>query len=157
MPMRAWFARLRQERGGDAVVEFAVALPIILMLMMGITELGRYFLQANSIERGLRTAALYLARANLPFVGAEVDVAENLARTGTVEGTGPLLAPGWANAEATLQITARSFQLDAKESLPVIRVEAMVPFAPMMPGLMNLFGFDSQAIRLYHEQVYIGD
>lgn len=48
-----------QQRKGQTLVEFAISLPIILILMFGIIEFGRIFQAWISIQNAARTAARY--------------------------------------------------------------------------------------------------
>jgi Flp pilus assembly protein TadG len=51
--------RLSEDRRGNLVIEFALALPILLLLMAGLIDLGRYGLQKSSILQGAREGAQY--------------------------------------------------------------------------------------------------
>jgi hypothetical protein len=63
---------------------------------------------------------------------------------------------GWSNTAASVTIETASFNLGGGASVPVIRVTAQVPFAPLVPGLETLFPIGSYTHRVSHEQGYIG-
>jgi hypothetical protein len=48
-------------QGGVAMVEFAVALPLLLLLLLGIGEFGRMLFQYNSLLQASRDAGRYAA------------------------------------------------------------------------------------------------
>ena len=150
----------RDERGVSAV-EFAGALPMLLILMLFITELGRAYIQANTIEKGLRTCGLYAARADLNAAGTDLPASTrlrcvSLMRTGTLNNSGNFLVPGWETpALINLIVEARVHE---GAPLNVITLDVSVPFAPLFPGLMNFLGMtgDTFMINLKHEQPYLG-
>ncbi len=50
--------KARRERG-QALVEMAITLPLLLLLLMGIMEMGWYFYNQMSVENGSREGARY--------------------------------------------------------------------------------------------------
>ncbi len=152
-----WFARLARERSGTTAIEFAFLLPVLLMVVLTLTELGRGFMQANAVEKGVRAAALYAARAELPLSADARQVAKNLARTGTMDGSGPLLAPGWADPSADLSIPSpTNFVVDGK-NVPVYELTAIVPFEPLFPGMMSMLKLsDAFTMTMTQRQAYVG-
>lgn len=59
--MKKWLNRKRmhEHRRGQGMVEFALAIPIFLMLVLGIIEFGRMFLMYTSVFAGAREGARY--------------------------------------------------------------------------------------------------
>lgn len=51
----------RQQQKGVAMVEFAIALPLLLLLLLGIGEFGRMLFQYNVLLQASRDAARYAA------------------------------------------------------------------------------------------------
>ena len=51
--------RLAANRGGSLMVEFAVALPVLTLLVLGLVDLGRYSLQKSALLQGAREGAQY--------------------------------------------------------------------------------------------------
>jgi Flp pilus assembly protein TadG len=68
---------LKQQQRGDAIVEFVLVLPILLLLLFGILEVGRvvdaWIVVQNAAREGARSGAL------APTTGA-VNAAQNAAR-----------------------------------------------------------------------------
>ncbi len=46
------------------MVEFAILLPLLLLMLYGITEIGRALYQQNTLYKGLVAGSRYLGRAN---------------------------------------------------------------------------------------------
>jgi Flp pilus assembly protein TadG len=85
-----------QAQQGVAMVEFAIALPLLLLLLLGIAEFSRMLYQYNSLLQANRDAVRYLAGkawdSNLGQV--EIDpVLEALTKNIAVYGV-PLPQPG---------------------------------------------------------------
>lgn len=54
----------RRPRGrGQAVVEFALILPVFLLLTVGVVDMARVFIAYVSLENGVREAAVYAAQS----------------------------------------------------------------------------------------------
>lgn len=51
----------RQTQQGVAMIEFAIALPLLLLLLLGIAEFGRMLYQYNNLLQANRDAVRYLA------------------------------------------------------------------------------------------------
>ncbi|MHA1598561.1 MAG: TadE/TadG family type IV pilus assembly protein [Alphaproteobacteria bacterium] len=148
-------SEFRADDRGAAVVEFALMTPFLLLLFSGLTEYGRAYFQANAIEKGLRAATLYAARAESPLSAADTTIAENILKTGTIDGSGDYLVGGWGEAGAGYSITTTDFDLDGT-AIPVIRMQATVPLDPLVPELLSFVGLGDYTIKLSHEQAYVG-
>lgn len=158
MPVPGLFDELLgRDTRGNAVLEFALVLPALLLLFAGIVEVGRAYSQANAVEKGLRAGAFYAARQSIPLSAAKRSAAENLIKTGTLDGTGPLLASAWSRPGADVDIDDSATFALGGIALPVIRVTATVPFDPILPGLLSFVGLGDYTITLSHEQAYVGD
>jgi Flp pilus assembly protein TadG len=61
-------ARLRNHppSRGQALVEFALVLPIFAIMLFGIIDFGRYVFTANSLNNGAREAARFASVVNRP-------------------------------------------------------------------------------------------
>jgi Flp pilus assembly protein TadG len=62
--------RARDRSRGQALVEFALAIPIVLLLMLGILDLGRAVFAYNSVSNAARTGAR-VAIVNQDFTAVE--------------------------------------------------------------------------------------
>lgn len=155
MSMRASLTRLRDDRRGGSAVEFAFIAPLLLLLALGVVEIGRLVSQADAVEKNLRAAAVFAARSELPLDADTITTIENLVRTGTPDGSGAAVVPGWSEEDASIVIEPRTVDVDGEE-IEVIRLTANVPFVPILAGLLDTFGFDDFTIKTSHDQAYIG-
>jgi hypothetical protein len=74
-------AAMRRQYGA-VVVELALAIPVLLMLILGVAELGRVMVQYNAMYQANREAARYLA-ANAIADSTQVINISNAVRTNT--------------------------------------------------------------------------
>jgi Flp pilus assembly protein TadG len=152
--MFASFGRLRRDAGGASAVEFALMLPVFLLVTAGMIDLGRALYQTNTVEKSLRAGAMYAARNTYPLTAAQKTEAENIVKKGNRAGTGNYLVDGWSDATA-LNIFTTTEVVDGTP-VPIYHFEAEVPFTPLLPGLLSAVNLDDIKIRLSHEQAYIG-
>lgn len=157
MPMFGLFARLRRCRQGTAAIEFAFLVPIILAILLAVTEFGRAFYQANAVEKGVRAAGLFVARTTLPLSAADLATAQNLIKTGSPTGALPLIAPGWSDASASLNIDTSTTFNPGNGNVKLVKVTVVVPFTPLMPSLWSFIGLGGKTFSYVHTQPYIGD
>lgn len=77
---------------GVAAVEFAILLPVLLLIVFGITEFGRALYSYNTLLKSTRDAARYVM---IQQPGGVADAeAQCLAVYGNMDCTGSPLAPG---------------------------------------------------------------
>ena len=148
------FARLRRDDRGVSAVEFALMLPVFLLVTAGMIDLGRALYQTNTIEKGLRAGAMYAARNDYPLTIGQKTEAENIVKKGNPTGSGTYLVDGWSDP-ASLNIFTTTEVVDGTP-LPVYHFVSAVPFDPLLPGLLSALHLDQITIRLTHEQAYIG-
>ena len=165
--------KLWRNRRGNVAVEFALFLPILMLLLIGGLEIGNAIHQGTLIEKNLRAGTLYAARilnpdANGPALSAEDRATiQNLVKTGSQSGLDEPVVPGWADAAASLVIDPtlvhvfifsdeNATSLPTDISVPVVRLTASVPYKPLLPGLFEYVGLNDIVIGLSHEQAYVG-
>jgi Flp pilus assembly protein TadG len=144
------------DRRGVAAVEFALLLPMLLVLLVGIAEVGRYLGQAEAVEKGLRAGAMFAARQTLPLSTATKTTITNLVQRGTLDTGGGYLADGWGEFGAGLTITATTTASGAGMDVTVIELTATVPYDEMLPGMLAFVGISSLSLTMSHEQVHVG-
>src|SRR5215831_1868137 len=98
----------RCSQRGLAAVEFAIALPVLLLLMMATAELGRMLSQYDTVTKAVRDGARYLAGHALVGSTSVVTISGqlqgetvNLVVSGNVNG-GPPLVPGFVAGNVTV-------------------------------------------------------
>jgi Flp pilus assembly protein TadG len=64
---------------GAVYVEFAIILPVLLFIMVGVLELGMLFIQDNTLNKSVRESSRYLSR-NFGIDGCSTDLARNVIK-----------------------------------------------------------------------------
>lgn len=153
----------KDERGA-AATEFALILPMMLILAFSVYEAGRVFWSYNIVQAATRDAARYGARLDITCAGstgtfndsASTTAVQNLARTGTVDGTGDPLIPGWTNnSSVTVSLACVSKtsgsvtfggRYDGQTSIPTVTVTAAAPYGMMFGGLFGDVAVDTISV-----------
>ncbi len=149
--MRELLNKFWQNRRGNAAVELALLMPIMMVMLAGITEVGYAFYQASALERGLRAGATYASRAELPLSADAKTVVENLVKSASMDGALGVSASNWEAEGATFAITVADRDVGSV-TVSVIRLEAQVPFSPLTDELWDLLSLPDQFIEVSHEQ-----
>ena len=133
----------KQQRG-FAIVEFLIILPLLLLLLLGVSEFGRTLYQYNTLTKAVRDGARYLA-TNAPLgstnsiVIESIDQAEteNLVVYGNALGTGAPLLPGLTTADVTLGCLGGGMSCTGVEH---IVVTARYAYQPIIGNALPAFG-----------------
>lgn len=151
--MRKLFSSAFQETKGAVLVEFALIMPIFLMIIAIVLELGLALHQENTLEKSIMAATGIASRSGYPINSATSIRVNNMAKTGNVNG-GSYLMPGWGDAGSSLSITTSTYNLNGT-TVPYVRVDATVPYQPLLPGLLDFLGFNNFNLSAAHEEVFI--
>ena len=68
------------------MIEFAIVLPVLVLLFAGVTELGRLFYTYNSLAKATRSGARYLS--TVKNVANDTTAAKNIVMCGNAAGCG---------------------------------------------------------------------
>lgn len=134
------FSRRVMRQRGTAIVEFVIALPVLLLLMFATAELGRLLSQYNTLTKSIRDSARYLATKASQDGSGVINItsqvrtaATNLAVTGNINGAGDAVLPGLAAGDITI----------ANAGAGYVSVSAAFAYVPLLGGSFPTFGFGS--------------
>lgn len=132
---------------GVAMVEFAIALPLLLLLLFGIAEFGRMLFQYNSLLQASRDAGRYAASEAWNATLGKVDLSGDLqARVKSVAVYGvPSAQPGAATAVPGL--TTSQVQVSALGS-DHVQVSITYTFQPVIGAVLPSFTGDSVPLNV---------
>jgi Flp pilus assembly protein TadG len=86
---------------GTSTVEFAIMLPLLLLLVVMVAEFGILFYRLNAVTKSVQIAARYLSD-NDTTPPPDMATARNLAVYGNADGTGTPVVPGLAAANIVI-------------------------------------------------------
>lgn len=170
-----WLASLLRSNAGSSAAEMALVTPMLIMLMFGSIELGRFFLDEHVVVKAVRDGARYAGRQQLSnYVtsgGCQSSVQDatvlsnikNLVRTGLVSGDGNRL-PYWTD-NTTITVSVACHTSTGGQSMtgiydgitgtggvavgaPVVTISVAVPYQP----LFNALGFNANGLSLTASQ-----
>ena len=130
----------RKSQHGIAVIEFALVLPILLVLLLATAEFGRAFFQYNTLTKSIRDGARYLSDNSLNGAGViELDgttstATKNLIVFGNSAGSGNALLEGLSTGDISIT-TVDSLHL---------KVSASFSYTPIFAAGIPKFGGGSQ-------------
>jgi Flp pilus assembly protein TadG len=80
MRLGTFVTRLAADRGGNFAIEFALALPVLLVMMIMLVDAGRYSIQKSAMLQGAREGAQYgsFAPSNTADIAATAQNATGL-------------------------------------------------------------------------------
>jgi Flp pilus assembly protein TadG len=157
--------RFGLEERGAVLVEMTLITPLMIALSAGVFEFGNLIQKKLLVEAGLRDAARYAARCNADFSGLDcLGKAENIALTGSHDGTGSPRISDWtaamvtvvvrddqdAHDEATNTLIYRSVTANVR----VVRAATSYPYAGT--SLLSFLGIGPITLTASHEERVIG-
>ena len=144
--------RMLRDQSGAALIEFTIMAPLLLSLVLGIAEFGRFLYQYQMVLEGLRDAGRYLARLDANDATNQSNAA-NLATTGTIDGSGDPRVDGWEAGDVGFAVT----DVDntggiyrGPAEIEVIQVTTTFDYADV--GFLSALGFDAISIDAAHQE-----
>lgn len=146
--------KFRDENSGAAMVEFAIALPLLLLVLAVVVEGSRITWIHQVAASGVRDASRYLARTNAPSIcdnaasvqafndsTAIADRAQDIVTT-SVDLTDTIMPTGVRDVVVnhTLQCTSVDFSGTGAALVPVVEVAVTLTIDFPFGGVFDLFG-----------------
>lgn len=130
-------ARQQRRQRGIATLEFLIVAPLLLLVVLAVSELGWAFHQYQTLTRAARDGARHLAtNARIGSIGiiyldsTLVEQTGNLVVYGNVGGSGAPLLPGWSTTDVAVS------KFDAEH----VSVVARYAYVPMVGNLPTFYG-----------------
>lgn len=144
---------LERRNEGQALVEFALVIPLFLLLLFGIVDFGRYVYTANGLNQAAREAARVGSVGLRPeCTGMRDACIKQIARTRVPGIIGTISFPSAASGEAVTTGlygcfrlgasggTATSVGVDSCRSGDLLRVRLQNEFALVTPFISQFLG-----------------
>jgi Flp pilus assembly protein TadG len=96
---------LAKDESGGTLAEMALTLPVLILLLAGVSEIGRYFQSYTTLAKSTRAAARYLS--NHQYNDIEIARAKNLVVCGQLSSCtdAQRLVKGASTANVCIEIT----------------------------------------------------
>jgi Flp pilus assembly protein TadG len=153
---------LRSDDLGAAAIEFTLALPVLLLLGLGIFEFGSVLYGHHLVNTGLHDAARFLARLDDPL--ASGTAAKELAVYGAIGGSSKRVA-WWNTSDVSITLATISNPINpatgsrtyrGTDPLRIVRVSTTTTYPGL--GFLNYLSLGSAlTFNLYHEERVIGE
>ena len=132
----------RRQQAGVAMIEMVAVTPLLLLLLLGISELGNAFLQYNTLNKSVREAVREVARTAL------------FGTTGTIALTPEMIAEGRnlvvygnvnGSVNGTVQARLPGLSVSHVNVTPagnnLVLVQVNYPYNPIMGPVLESFGY----------------
>lgn len=158
---------LIRDRAGAVMVEFALALPLLLLLLAGGYELGRAIWHHHLVDKGVRDATRYLTRVPNPTDAASIERARRLLVAGSFDAAATPVLADWVLDPSLVQVAVQLQTLDNSlgefrgpdggvANIDVVKLTATVQYNGV--GLLPFIGFaDGMTMVVSHEERHIGE
>jgi Flp pilus assembly protein TadG len=155
--MARLLTRLVHDRSGNAAVEMALVAPLLLIMMLGCTELGNYFWNEHTLLKAVRDGARFAARQPFAYYGCSgspdttnvVTPTQNVVMYGYLSGTNKL-TPNITAANITVtqkcdtSITWGGVYSGDTAGAHVVTVSATVSYRPVIAVALGFSGVGKQ-------------
>lgn len=148
---------------GTAALEFGILLPFMVVLLAGVSDVGRMIWHHHTLQKGIEDAARYLSRVDAPPTAAQRAAAKNLMLRGDFNGSKPLRYSYWSgnvttnldsqtNLVTSYDNTARTFRsFHGENTIYIITVTASVTAPSGEFPLLSLFGGNTVHYSAHHQ------
>ena len=156
-------AGLWVDRRGSAIVEFVFAFPVLVLIMVGVLEIGRAIHYHQALTEGVRAGVRYMTRVADPCSNASKQAAVGLLVTRSVNWSNPPLFADWPASYAS-STTDPDFQVQFTDCNagpgqlvgPVVSMTADFTFSDSL-GVLHWIGHEGGIPMVSgHEEVWIG-
>ena len=125
---------------GVATIEFAIVVPVLLLLLFGVTEVGRALVRYNTLTKAVQDGARYAAAKGLLGTTGNVNVTAQL----TTEVRNVVVYGNTAGAGTPVLAGLQPTQIQVIDAGgDEIRVEAAYPYTPLLGGTLPNFRLGS--------------
>jgi Flp pilus assembly protein TadG len=164
--------QVRDVHRAQALVEFAIALPVMLLMTLGLIDLGRAFVFGVAVQEGTRQAARLASNAAIDITNGQPNVTDKLvlgraiaSSSPALDGCTPVTAPpqicnGFTltvqvSTGATTYTSIAAARSDAAFAGSRVTVTAAGPVA-LLPGVSTgIFGLSLPQINVQGQTVMV--
>jgi hypothetical protein len=130
--------RYRQSgQSGQSLMEFAIVLPLLLLIAFGIIEFGRAYYQYNTLSKAIRNGARYMSFH--PYDNTNISNAQNMVVYGQTSGGSTPVLPGLTPSMISVTPSGGTPPYDPINPPQSVTVAVVnYPFNSLVPGIISL-------------------
>jgi len=145
-----WHQRLTRSERGQSLVEIALSLPLLLLLLSGLLDLGRLYFVYVALEDGAGEGALYLSiNPECPTFDASVNCTDPNNADYRARTSGGL-AVDWSTADITLDRPV----IGVGEP---VKVTIRYQFGLVTPVIPRLLGIEQIPLTVEASQIIVSE
>jgi len=149
------FGKYHSDQKGGIIVEGALLLPLLILAGLGGLDASYLLLQNHRVESQLSMASSYLSKSGAPE--NRESQAKLLALTGTLDGTGKTVVPGWSSDDITINYIVTSNADETYRGTDDVRtVQVSTQFKFSGFGILSSVVPDGPQINVVVEERIIG-
>lgn len=134
MAMRAaWIRHLRKAQTGVAAIEFAILAPLLVLLLIGIVEVGLASYEALQVQSAAEAGALYAAKNGWNSNGIETAVVNATGASGITATPAPQTFCGCPQASGISTTSCSATCPGGTSPGQYVEVDAALTHEPILP------------------------
>jgi Flp pilus assembly protein TadG len=118
---------------GSAALEFGLAVPFLLAILMGVVELGYAMYEAMQVYNAVEAGALYAAKNGYDATGIAAAVSNATGTPGITATPAPVQFCGCPNAGGILETACNATCNDGKQPGQYVRISAALAHQTILP------------------------
>lgn len=125
--------RRRRAEAGTAAIEFGLAVPLLLMILMGVVELGYAMYESMQVYNAVEAGALYAAKNGYDADGISAAVANATGTPGITATPAPVSFCGCPDASGIVETACNATCNDGKPPGQYVRISAALAHQTILP------------------------
>lgn len=126
--MKGWHAET-----GSAAIEFGLSVPFLLVILMGVIELGYAMYEAMQVHNSVEAGALYVAKNGYDATGIAAAVSNASGTQGITATPAPVQFCGCPNASGIVETACNATCTDGNPPGQYVRVSAALAHKTILP------------------------
>jgi Flp pilus assembly protein TadG len=125
--------RRRRAQSGTAAIEFGLSVPLLLIILMGVVELGYAMFEAMQVYNSVEAGALYAAKNGYDATGIAAAVANATGTQGIAATPAPMQFCGCPDASGIVETACATTCNDGKPPGQYVRINAALTHKTILP------------------------
>lgn len=126
-------ARRRHAESGSAAIEFGLSVPLLLIILMGVVELGYAMYEAMQVYDSVEAGALYAAKNGYDQNGIAAAVANATGTQGITATPAPAQFCGCPNTAGIVETACSATCNDGNSPGQYVRISAALAHQTILP------------------------